>query len=116
MVKKSRKLKVSIVIRNKNEAKWLKIVLKKISIQRGHDITKYVLSCYGGASGQHACSVADSLGIKKIICLISSYKLTLKNNNKKLAKETFQSILNLKTSPSSLSTRARNMVEYLKEE
>ena len=40
----------------------------------------------------------------------------LKNNNKKLAKETFQSILNLKTSPSSLSTRARNMVEYLKEE
>ena len=36
--------------------------------------------------------------------------------NKKLAKETFQSILNLKTSPSSLSTRARNMVEYLKEE
>ncbi len=40
----------------------------------------------------------------------------LKNNNKKLAKETFQSILNLKTSPSSLSTRARNMIEYLKEE
>ncbi len=40
----------------------------------------------------------------------------LKNNNKKLARETFQSILNLKTSPSSLSTRARNMIEYLKEE
>ena len=40
----------------------------------------------------------------------------LKNNNKKLAKEAFQSILNLKTSPSSLSTRARNMIEYLKEE
>ena len=41
--------------------------IKKISIQRGHDITKYTLSCYGGASGQHACSVADSLGIKKIV-------------------------------------------------
>ena len=40
----------------------------------------------------------------------------LKNNNKKSAKETFQSILNLKTSPSSLSTRARNMIEYLKKE
>ncbi len=41
--------------------------IKKISIQRGHDITKYTLSCYGGASGQHACSVADSLGINKIV-------------------------------------------------
>ncbi len=41
--------------------------IKKISIQRGHDITKYTLSCYGGASGQHACSVANSLGIKKIV-------------------------------------------------
>ena len=40
----------------------------------------------------------------------------LKDNRKKLAKEVFQSILNLKTSPSSLSTRARNMIEYLKEE
>ena len=39
----------------------------------------------------------------------------LKDNRKKLAKEVFQSILNLKTSPSSLSTRARNMIEYLKE-
>ena len=39
----------------------------------------------------------------------------LKNNNKKLAKEAFKSILNLKTSPSSLSTRARNMIEHLKE-
>ena len=40
----------------------------------------------------------------------------LKNNNKKLAKEAFKSILSLKTSPSSLSTRARNMIEHLKEE
>ena len=40
----------------------------------------------------------------------------LKDNRKKSAKEVFQSILNLKTSPSSLSTRARNMIEYLKEE
>ena len=40
----------------------------------------------------------------------------LQNNNKKLAKEAFKSILSLKTSPSSLSTRARNMIEHLKEE
>ena len=42
--------------------------------------------------------------------------ILLKDGRKKLARETFQSILNLQSSPSSLSTRARNMIEYLKEE
>ena len=37
--------------------------IKKISIQRGYDVTKYTLNCFGGAGGQHACQVADSLGI-----------------------------------------------------
>ena len=40
--------------------------IKKISVQRGYDVSKYTLSCYGGAGGQHACLVADSLGMKKI--------------------------------------------------
>ena len=40
--------------------------IKKISVQRGYDVTNYVLCCFGGAGGQHACLVADSLGIKKI--------------------------------------------------
>jgi 5-oxoprolinase (ATP-hydrolysing) len=40
--------------------------IKKISIQRGYDITRYVLACFGGAGGQHACLVADTLGIEKI--------------------------------------------------
>ena len=40
--------------------------IKKISVQRGYDISKYTLSCFGGAGGQHACLVADSLGMKKI--------------------------------------------------
>ena len=40
--------------------------IKKISVQRGYDVSDYVLNCFGGAGGQHACQVADSLGIKTI--------------------------------------------------
>ena len=40
--------------------------IKKISVQRGYDVSNYVLCCFGGAGGQHACLVADSLGIKKV--------------------------------------------------
>jgi len=38
--------------------------IKKISVQRGHDVTEYTLSCFGGAAGQHACLVADALGMQ----------------------------------------------------
>ncbi len=41
--------------------------IKKISIQRGHDISGYVLCCFGGAAGQHACWVADSLGLERVL-------------------------------------------------
>jgi 5-oxoprolinase (ATP-hydrolysing) len=41
--------------------------IKKISIQRGHDISGYVLCCFGGAGGQHACWVADSLGLERVL-------------------------------------------------
>ena len=37
--------------------------IKKISVQRGYDVTRYVLSTFGGAGGQHACAVADALGM-----------------------------------------------------
>ena len=40
--------------------------IKKISLQRGYDVSKYTLCCFGGAGGQHACAIADSLGIKQI--------------------------------------------------
>jgi 5-oxoprolinase (ATP-hydrolysing) len=40
--------------------------IKEISIQRGYDVSKYTLSCFGGAGGQHACRVADELGMKRI--------------------------------------------------
>ncbi|MAL78337.1 MAG: 5-oxoprolinase [Sneathiella sp.] len=41
--------------------------IKKISTQRGYDVSEYVLTSFGGAGGQHACLVADSLGMKKIL-------------------------------------------------
>lgn len=40
--------------------------IKKISLQRGYDVTKYVLCCFGGAGGQVACLIADTLGMKQI--------------------------------------------------
>ncbi len=40
--------------------------IKKISVQRGHDVTAYALQCFGGAGGQHACGVADALGMKTV--------------------------------------------------
>ena len=41
--------------------------IKKISVQRGYDITRYVLSTFGGAGGQHACAVADALGMTRVL-------------------------------------------------
>jgi 5-oxoprolinase (ATP-hydrolysing) len=40
--------------------------IKKISVQRGYDVTGYTLNCFGGAGGQHACMVADALGMKRV--------------------------------------------------
>ncbi len=40
--------------------------IKKISVQRGYDVTKYTMNCFGGAGGQHACLVADVLGMETI--------------------------------------------------
>ena len=40
--------------------------IRKISVQRGHDVTGYTLQCFGGAGGQHACLVADALGMSRV--------------------------------------------------
>ena len=40
--------------------------IKKISVARGYDVTRYTLQCFGGAGGQHACLVADALGMEKV--------------------------------------------------
>jgi 5-oxoprolinase (ATP-hydrolysing) len=56
--------------------------IKKISVQRGYDVTQYLLNCFGGAGGQHACLVADALGIEAILIhpfsgLLSAYGIGL---------------------------------------
>ena len=52
--------------------------IKKISVQRGYDVTKYALNAFGGAAGQHACLVADALGMEAVLIhplsgLLSAY-------------------------------------------
>jgi 5-oxoprolinase (ATP-hydrolysing) len=56
--------------------------IRKISVQRGYDISNYTLCVFGGAGGQHACLVADALGIKSIYChpmagVLSAYGIGL---------------------------------------
>ncbi|MGN6849725.1 MAG: hydantoinase B/oxoprolinase family protein, partial [Sphingomicrobium sp.] len=41
--------------------------IRKISVARGHDVTRYTLACFGGAGGQHACAVADARGMERIL-------------------------------------------------
>jgi 5-oxoprolinase (ATP-hydrolysing) len=40
--------------------------IKRVSVERGYDVTRYTLQCFGGAGGQHACAVADALGIERV--------------------------------------------------
>jgi len=40
--------------------------IKQVSVQRGHDVTRYTLCCFGGAAGQHACLVADALAMERV--------------------------------------------------
>ena len=41
--------------------------IKQISVQRGYDVGRYVLNCFGGAGGQHACRIADALGMTTVL-------------------------------------------------
>jgi 5-oxoprolinase (ATP-hydrolysing) len=56
--------------------------IKQISVQRGHDVTEYVLTTFGGAGGQHACMVADALGMSTVFAhslagVLSAYGMGL---------------------------------------
>src|SRR5208282_2249678 len=56
--------------------------IKKISVQRGYDVTRYALNCFGGAGGQHACLVGDALGMTRVLIhpyssLLSAYGMGL---------------------------------------
>jgi 5-oxoprolinase (ATP-hydrolysing) len=56
--------------------------IRKISVARGHDVTAYALACFGGAGGQHACRVADALGMETVLVhplagMLSAYGIGL---------------------------------------
>ncbi len=56
--------------------------IKKISVQRGYDVTEYALNCFGSAGGQHACAIADTLGMETVLIhplsgLLSAYGMGL---------------------------------------
>jgi 5-oxoprolinase (ATP-hydrolysing) len=60
--------------------------IKKISVARGYDVTRYTLQCFGGAGGQHACLVADALGMTKVFVhplagVLSAYGMGLADRN-----------------------------------
>jgi 5-oxoprolinase (ATP-hydrolysing) len=40
--------------------------IKQVSVQKGHDVSRFALQCFGGAAGQHACLVADALGMETV--------------------------------------------------
>ena len=56
--------------------------IKKISVERGYDVTEYALGCFGSAGGQHACMIADTLGMETVFIhplsgLLSAYGMGL---------------------------------------
>jgi len=60
--------------------------IKKISVARGYDVTRYTLQCFGGAGGQHACRVADALGMDRVFAhplggVLSAYGMGLADQN-----------------------------------
>lgn len=60
--------------------------IKKISVARGYDVTRYILQCFGGAGGQHACLVADALGMQRVFVhplagVLSAYGMGLADQN-----------------------------------
>ncbi|MFM7971492.1 MAG: hydantoinase/oxoprolinase family protein, partial [Betaproteobacteria bacterium] len=61
--------------------------IKKISVARGYDVTRYTLQCFGGAGGQHACLVADALGMTRVLVhpmagVLSAYGMGLADQSR----------------------------------
>ena len=72
--------------------------IKKISIERGYDVTGYTLCCFGGAGGQHACLVADALGMTQVFIhplagVLSAYGMGLADI-RAIRERTVEAVLN----------------------
>jgi 5-oxoprolinase (ATP-hydrolysing) len=91
--------------------------IKKISVARGYDVTRYTLQCFGGAGGQHACMVADALGMTRVLIhpmagVLSAYGMGLADQGV-LREQAIEALLSeqawpaLRTAVDALGARAR---------
>jgi 5-oxoprolinase (ATP-hydrolysing) len=95
------------------------MAIKKISVQRGYDVTEYVLCCFGGAGGQHACAIADVLGMTQVFIhpyagVLSAYGIGLADI-RTIRDRTVESELNLELL-AELATIAQELSEDAKQE
>ncbi|MEH2237980.1 hydantoinase/oxoprolinase family protein [Nostoc sp.] len=98
--------------------------IKKISLQRGYDVSQYVLCCFGGAGGQVACLIADTLGMKKIFLhpyagVLSAYGMGLADvraiREGGVEQPLIQGLISkLQQLMKSLETQARNEIDELR--
>ncbi len=77
--------------------------IKKISVARGYDVTRYTLQCFGGAGGQHACLVADALGMTRVLVhplagVLSAYGMGLADQSL-IREQSVESPLNAQALP-----------------
>ncbi|SDC13011.1 5-oxoprolinase (ATP-hydrolysing) [Massilia sp. PDC64] len=91
--------------------------IKFISVQRGHDVTEYTLATFGGAGGQHACLVADALGMTRIFAhpfagVLSAYGMGLANQTA-MRERTMETALSDDTLCSALDALAQEAVAEL---
>ena len=88
--------------------------IKKISVARGYDVTRYTLQCFGGAGGQHACLVADALGMKQVFVhplagVLSAYGMGLADQSL-IREQTVESRLT-SDAMASLQAPLKNLIE-----
>ena len=77
--------------------------IKQVSVQKGHDVTRFALQCFGGAAGQHACLVADALGMETVFIhpyagVLSAYGMGLADQSA-MREQAVESTLNAALMP-----------------
>ncbi|WP_322048949.1 hydantoinase B/oxoprolinase family protein [Paraburkholderia sp. J67] len=97
--------------------------IKKISVQRGHDVSQYVLTTFGGAGGQHACGVADALGMSRVFAhplagVLSAFGMGLADQTamRERALEVVLEDTSLATVDAALDALAQETVSALREQ
>ncbi len=95
--------------------------VKKISVQRGYDVTRYTLNCFGGAGGQHACLVADALGMKQVFLhpfagVLSAYGMGLADIRSLREKQVERPVTEVAHAQQMLDTLAHEASQEIREQ